>query len=74
VFTIGRRSRAVLQTVLGAAFTGWLMSDGYWAYRDFDNRLRCLAHVLCKATTGLEESLDQQARRIGKALRACLEA
>ena len=72
VFAIGRRSRAVLDDVLGAVFTGWLMSDGYWAYRDYDNRLRCLAHLLRKAT-GLEESLDRRARMIGAQLRECLE-
>ncbi len=30
------------------------MSDGYWAYRDYDNRLRCLTHLLRKAR-GLED-------------------
>jgi len=72
VFTIGRRSQAVLISVLGELFSGWLMSDGYWAYRDYDNRLRCLAHVVRKAR-GLEESLDRQARHVGQQLRACLE-
>jgi len=72
VFAIGRRSRAVLDDVLGAVFTGWLMSDGYWAYRDYDNRLRCLAHLVRKAR-GLEDSLDRQARDFGQALRGCLE-
>jgi len=72
VFTIGRRSKAVLSEVLGALFHGWLMSDGYWAYRDYDNRLRCLAHLLRKAR-GLEESLDRQARAVGQHLRTCLE-
>jgi transposase len=72
VFTIGRRSQAVLISVLGERFNGWLMSDGYWAYRDYDNRVRCLAHVLRKAI-GLEESLDRQAGMIGRQLRECLE-
>jgi hypothetical protein len=72
VFAIGRRSKAVLSEVLGALFNGWLMSDGYWAYRDYDNRLRCLAHLLRKAR-GLEESLDRQARALGNELRRCLE-
>jgi hypothetical protein len=60
VFTIGARSKAVLMSVLGPLFNGWLMSDGYWADRDLDNRLRCLAHVQRKARS-LEESLDRQA-------------
>jgi transposase len=72
VFTIGKRSQAVLLSVLGALFEGWLMSDGYWAYRDYDKRLRCLAHLLRKAR-GLEESLDRQARHVGEQLRTGLE-
>jgi len=73
IFTIGARSKAVLMSVLGPLFNGWLMSDGYWAYRDLDNRLRCLAHVQRKAR-GLEESLDRQARAFGEAVNTCLQA
>jgi transposase len=73
VFLIGRRSQELLHSVLGAVIHGWLMSDGYWAYRDYDNRLRCLTHLLRKAR-GLEESLDGQARRFGLALRSRIEA
>jgi hypothetical protein len=73
VFAIGRRSQDLLHGVLGAVLTGWLMSDGYWAYRDYENRLRCLTHLLRKAR-GLEESLDREAQRFGKALRMTIEA
>jgi transposase-like protein len=72
VFLIGRRSQEFLHSVLGAVLQGWLMSDGYWAYRDYANRLRCLTHLLRKAR-GLEESLDTQAQRFGRALREHLE-
>jgi hypothetical protein len=72
VFAIGRRTQELLHGLLGTALTGWLMSDGYWAYRDYDNRLRCLTHLVRKAR-GLEESLDRQAREFGNALRQCLE-
>jgi hypothetical protein len=72
VFSIGRRVQAVLFGVLGEQFDGWLMSDGYWAYRDYNNRLRCLAHIVRKAR-GLEESLDRQGQQFGKQLRACLK-
>jgi hypothetical protein len=72
VFTIGRRTQELLHGVLGVAIDGWLMSDGYWAYRDYDNRLRCLTHLLRKAR-GLEDSLDRKARDFGEALRCCLE-
>ena len=73
VFRIGRRSRELLHGVLGEVFHGWLMSDGYWAYRAYDNRLRCLAHLLRKAR-GLEESLDGQAQRFGQRLHEHLQA
>ena len=40
------------------------MSDGYWAYRELDQRLRCLPHVMRKAR-GLEEGFDTQGRELG---------
>jgi transposase len=49
LFIVGRRTREVVRQALGDAFRGWLMSDGYWAYRDLDQRLRCLAHLIRKA-------------------------
>jgi transposase len=73
VFTIGRRSQELLHGMLGTVIDGWLMSDGYWAYRDYDNRLRCLTHLLRKAR-GLEDSLDRRAQRFGTALRTGIEA
>jgi transposase len=72
VFAIGRRSQDLLHGVLGAVLTGWLMSDGYWAYRDYENRLRCLTHLLRKAR-GLEDSLAREGQRFGKALRVTIE-
>ena len=72
VFTIGRRTQELLHGMLGTAINGWLMSDGYWAYRDYENRLRCLTHLLRKAR-GLQESYDSHARSFGSALRTCLE-
>jgi len=72
VFTIGRRTQELLHGVLGTAIEGWLMSDGYWAYRDYDNRLHCLTHLLRKAR-GLEDSLDCKARDFGETLRRSLE-
>ena len=64
LFCIGRRSRETLLRLLGKDFLGWLMSDGFWAYRDYDQRLRCLAHLIRKAR-GLEQSLNRQARLFG---------
>jgi hypothetical protein len=45
LFVVGKRSRELLESVLGEAFAHWLMTDGYWAYRHYDWRLRCLAHI-----------------------------
>ena len=64
LFTVGKRTREVLDRVLGEAFAQWLMTDGYWAYRDYDWRLRCLAHLIRKAR-GLQESLDRRAQPFG---------
>ena len=65
MFIVGKRTRELVESVLGNVFNGWLMADGYGAYRYYDWRLRCLAHLIRKAK-GLEESLDQEAHRFGK--------
>jgi hypothetical protein len=64
LFVVGQRSIEVVRQVLGATFNGWLMSDGFWAYRELDQRLRCLAHLIRKART-LEDGLEQAAQRFG---------
>ena len=64
LFIVGKRSRAIVRQVLGEGFRNWLMSDGYWAYREIDQRLRCLAHLIRKAH-GLEEGFDPAAQRFG---------
>jgi len=64
LFVVGRRTKDVVETVLGKDFANWLMSDGYGVYREFHQRLRCLAHIIRKAR-GLAESLDQKASGFG---------
>jgi transposase len=64
LYWIGYRSRELLDNVLGEAFEGWLMSDGYGAYRHFAKRLRCWAHLARKAQ-GLAVSLTGEARAFG---------
>jgi hypothetical protein len=64
-YLIGYRTRELLDNLLGEAFAGWLMSDGYQAYRAYRKRLRCWAHLVRKAR-GLEESLVQSSQRFGK--------
>ena len=49
VFHIGSRRKEELTTLIGEAFLGWLITDGYGAYRDHPRRQRCLAHLIRKA-------------------------
>jgi transposase len=65
LFIVGRRTRQVLRQVLSESFAGWLMSDGHVNYRDYPQRLRCLAHLKRKAR-GLAQSLDREAREFGE--------
>ncbi|MGO9740888.1 MAG: IS66 family transposase [Roseiarcus sp.] len=49
IFRIGSRRKEELTALIGEAFLGWLVSDGYQAYRDHPRRQRCLAHLIRKA-------------------------
>ncbi|MCB1766946.1 MAG: transposase, partial [Candidatus Competibacteraceae bacterium] len=64
LYAIAGRGRAILDTVL-AGFNGWLMSDGWCAYRHFEPRLRCWAHLLRKAQ-GLIDSYGQETCAFGR--------
>lgn len=64
LFLIGGRSWEVIADALDG-FAGWLMSDGYQAYRTYARRLRCLAHLIRKAQ-GLSESLNSEAQQFGE--------
>lgn len=66
LYFIGYRSKEILANVFGEGFVGWLMSDGYQVYRQFQQRLRCWAHRLRKAE-GLKQSLNADARDFGQA-------
>jgi hypothetical protein len=48
IFDIGSRSADEIRDLIGDAFLGWLISDGYAAYWSFKKRQRCLAHLLRK--------------------------
>jgi len=63
-FYVGQRTIEMLDNVIGNHFGGWLMSDGYAAYRHHPKRLRCWAHLIRKAR-GLAESLDKDGRAFG---------
>lgn len=64
-YWITYRTSELIENILGQAYYGWLMSDGYQVYRKYQNRVRCWAHLLRKAQ-GLEESLNPEAQRFGK--------
>lgn len=66
LYFIGYRSDEILTNVFGEGFVGWLMSDGYAVYRQFQHRLRCWAHLQRKAK-GLKDSLNAEARAFGQA-------
>src|SRR4051812_10319416 len=44
VFHIGSRRHEEIRDLFGDAILGWLVTDGYGAYRDYARRQRCLAH------------------------------
>lgn len=64
-YCVGRRTKQFLESVLRKSFSGWLMTDGYGAYRHYEKRLRCWAHLLRKAK-GLAESTDATAIVFGQ--------
>jgi hypothetical protein len=48
IFRIGSRRKEELTELIGEAFLGWLVTDGYLAYRNHPRRQRCLAHLIRK--------------------------
>jgi IS1 family transposase len=62
VYHIGSRGKNELAELITDAFTGFLITDGYGAYRSFVNRQRCLAHLIRKAI-----ALEKGFFRVGSA-------
>jgi transposase len=62
-YMVGPRSSETAEKIL-KGFEGWIMTDGYNAYRRFENRLRCWSHLERKAKA-LEESWDKSAANFG---------
>ncbi|MBK8538327.1 MAG: transposase [Candidatus Competibacteraceae bacterium] len=48
LYYVAGRGREWIDNVLDG-LSGWLMSDGWIAYRHYPRRLRCWAHLLRKA-------------------------
>lgn len=63
LFMVAKRGRELLDRLL-PGFAGWLMSDGWQAYRHLPQRLRCWAHLTRKAQ-GLIDSYDREAQAFG---------
>ncbi len=64
VFRIAPRTKKEFQYLVTEAFMGWLITDGYGAYRHRERRQRCLAHLIRKAI-GIAESVNSRTARIG---------
>jgi len=64
VFCIGTRKKEVLLNLITSAFIGWLVTDGYLAYRSYERRQRCLAHLIRKAIA-LSGAVDEKAQKMG---------
>ncbi|MCP4151278.1 MAG: IS66 family transposase [bacterium] len=64
VYHIGTRRKEELLKLITEAFIGWLISDGYGAYRDREKRQRCLAHLIRKAVA-LTGAVDEKAQKMG---------
>ncbi len=65
VFHIGSRRQEELSYLVTEAFVGWLISDGYAAYRSYPKRQRCLAHLIRKAIA-VTGAINQKAAQIGQ--------
>lgn len=64
LYYIAGRGQELVENMLDG-FTGWLMSDGWMAYRGYSRRLRCWAHLIRKAR-GLAESYYREVRAFGR--------
>ena len=65
VFHIGSRRKEELSHLVQEAFMGWLVTDGYAAYRSHPKRQRCLAHLIRKAIA-ITGAINQKAAQIGQ--------
>lgn len=63
-YVIGSRSWDTIAEIM-EHFAGWLMSDGYGQYRQYGQRLRCLAHIIRKARGG-SDSCHPEAAAFGQ--------
>ncbi len=67
VFKIASRRAEEIRDLIGEAFVGWLVSDGYAVYRSYKRRQRCLAHLIRKGIA-LIDGYNYGAARFGDCL------
>ncbi|GAC1591271.1 MAG: IS66-like element ISRhru2 family transposase [Sphingomicrobium sp.] len=65
IYRIAGRHAATIRDLIGEAFLGFLVSDGYAAYRDHPRRQRCLAHLIRKGVA-LADGFNYDAARFGE--------
>ncbi|MGD9825677.1 IS66 family transposase [Desulfobacter sp.] len=65
IFHIGSRKKEELLGLITEAFGGWLVMDGYLAYRSHEKRQRCLAHLIRKVIA-LTGAVDKKAQKMGE--------
>ena len=65
VFHIGSRRKEELSNLIFETFMGWLVTDGYRAYRSYPKRQKCLAHLIRKAIA-VTGAVNQKAAQIGE--------
>ena len=70
LYYIAGRGKDRVENLLNG-FTGWLMSDGWMAYRGYSRRLRCGAHLI-RTARGLAESYHREVRAFGRQVLATL--
>ncbi|BBO88103.1 hypothetical protein DSCOOX_12830 [Desulfosarcina ovata subsp. ovata] len=64
IYRIGSRKKELLLQLITQAFLGWLITDGYGAYRSHTKRQRCLAHLIRKAVA-LTGAVSKEAQKTG---------
>ncbi len=64
IYRIGTRKKEELLKLITEAFFGWLITDGYGAYRSYPKRQRCLAHLIRKAV-GLTGAVSKDVQKAG---------
>ncbi len=64
VYRVGSRKKTVFLELVTEVFVGWLVSDGYLAYRSYEKRQRCVAHLIRKAVA-LADGVNVEAAQLG---------